>query len=300
VTVGIVVNPSSGPPQSRLSAEALVAWSTDQLRRLGVDPWVGVIEGPGHGAHLARQAVDLGASLVVAWGGDGTVNAVASGLVNTPTPLGIIPAGSGNGLARELGIPSDRRAALEVAVRGRERVIDAGTLNGHFFFNVAGIGFDAHVAHVFAHVTGRMRGVVGYTATIVRELFRYQPSHYQVRGDDGEIDRVGGALFISLANTTQWGNGAEIAPQARPDDGLLDLVLIDQRPPLVILGSLWRLYNKSVRRIGGTVMVPVRGVTLVATPAAPLHTDGEPIGTANQITVRVVPGGLRVRVPRER
>ena len=112
------------------------------------------------------------------------------------------------------------------------------------------------------------------------------------------MDREGGALFISMANTRQWGSGAQIAPQARPDDGHLDFVLVDARPRVVILAQMWRLYNKSVRRIGGTVMAPVRQVTMVATPAAPLHVDGEPIGLATEIIVRVLPAALRVRVPR--
>ncbi len=297
MTVGVIINPASGPARSRQSAATLVAWARESLRRRGVEGSVTVIEGPGDGARLARQALDHGAELVVAWGGDGTINAVASALVNTPAALGIIPTGSGNGLARELGIPAGREAALAVALGGRDRSIDAGMLNGHLFFNVAGIGFDAHVAHVFANDAGHARGIMAYTATTVRELFRYAPSRYTLRGDDGRLAREGGALFISMANTRQWGSGAQIAPLARPDDGQLDFVLVDARPPIVILAQLWRLYNKSVRRIGGTVMDRVAEVSMTANPAAPLHVDGEPVGMASEITVRVIPGALRVRVP---
>jgi YegS/Rv2252/BmrU family lipid kinase len=297
VNVGVIINPASGPARSRQPVDTLVGWTRMMLRRHGVDGSVSVIQGPGDGARLARQALEQGAALVVAWGGDGTINSVASAIVRTPASLGIIPTGSGNGLARELGIPGGREAALAVALGGRDRALDAGTLNGHLFFNVAGIGFDAHVAHVFAHAAGRTRGIMAYTATTVRELFRYAPSRYVVRGADGRVVREGGALLISMANTRQWGSGAQIAPQARPDDGHLDVVLVDARPPLVILAQLWRLYNKSVQRIGGTVMARVQEVSMVANPAAPVHVDGEPIGMASEITVRVIPGALRVRVP---
>jgi YegS/Rv2252/BmrU family lipid kinase len=298
VTIGVIINPASGPASSRQPVDTLVEWTRMMLRRHGVDGSVSVIHGPGDGARLARQALDQGAALVVAWGGDGTINSVASALVNTPVSLGIIPAGSGNGLARELGIPGRREAALAVALGGRDRVIDAGALNGHLFFNVAGIGFDAHVAQVFADAAGRRRGLIAYAATTVRELFRYAPSRYVVRDGNRRVVREGGALLISTANTRQWGSGAQIAPQARPDDGQLDFVLIDALPPLVLLAQLWRLYNKSVSRIGGTVIQRVIEVSMTADPAAPVHIDGEPIGVASEISVRVIPGALRVRVPK--
>jgi len=277
----------------------MVAWTQHALRGRGVEGSVAVIEGPGDGARLAQQALTGGADVIVAWGGDGTINSVASAIVNTPAALGIIPAGSGNGLARELGIPVIREAALAVALTGSNRAIDAGTLNGHLFFNVAGIGFDAHVAHVFASTAGRRRGLTAYASTTIRELFRYAPSHYVVSGDAGRVTREGAALFISMANTRQWGSGAQVAPNAKPDDGQLDFVLVDARAPVVFLAQLWRLYNKSVARIGGTVMARLLEVSVTATPAAPLHVDGEPIGMATEIIVRVLPGALRVRVPRQ-
>ncbi|MCX6544051.1 MAG: diacylglycerol kinase family lipid kinase [Acidobacteria bacterium] len=295
--IGVIINPASGPARSRQPAEILVEWTRAMLRRHGVDGSIAVIHGPGDGERLAREAVDRGAERVIAWGGDGTINSVATALVKTHVSLGIIPAGSGNGLARELGIPSRRASAMAVALGDCSRAIDAGTLNGHLFFNVAGIGFDAHVAHVFARAAGHRRGVMAYTATTVRELFRYVPSRYVVRDADGRVTREGGALFISMANTRQWGSGAQIAPQATPDDGHLDLVLVEARPPLLILAQLWRLYTGSVHRIGGTMTALVQDVSVTASPAAPVHVDGEPLGMTSDITVRVIPGALLVRVP---
>ena len=295
--IAVIINPAAGPAGRRQSVEVREAWAAEFVRRHGHNVWTGVIDGPGHGADLARTAVGQGAELVIAWGGDGTINAVGSALLHGPCALGIVPAGSGNGLARELGIPSRVEAAFRAAMEGADRVIDAGELNGRVFFNVAGVGLDAHIAEVFARSAGHARGISAYVTTTVREVFRYQPSHYVVREDETGFVREGSALFISAANTRQWGSGAQIAPYARPDDGRLDLVLIDARPPLVIASQLWRLYTRSVAKVGGTVIRPVREVSISARPPAPVHVDGEPIGLCDQIAIRVRPAALRVRVP---
>ena len=298
MAISVIINPGAGPAGRREPAERLVAWTHAWMAARELDGTVDVIAGPGDAERMARAAVARGADVVVAWGGDGTVNGVASALVGTGIPLGIVPVGSGNGLARELGVPTRREEALTVAVSGPVRTIDAGELNGRLFFNVAGIGFDAHVAHVFASQTGHTRGFWAYLSTILREIFRYAPSRYVVSSEDAAVARDGAALFISIANTRQWGNGAQIAPFAVVDDGRLDFVLIDARPPSVIIPSLLRLYNRTVAKIGGTVMSKVVAVTLTATPAAPLHLDGEPFEPASEIHVRVRPAALHVRVPR--
>lgn len=299
MTISVIINPGSGPAHRREAPEALVAWAEAWLRRRAVDGTVRLIAGPGDGTRLGREALDRGADLVIAWGGDGTVNAVASALVGGSAALGIVPAGSGNGLASELGIPRRRDEAFAAALDGRDRTIDAGELNGHFFFNVAGIGFDAHVAHVFAHAAGHSRGFLSYVVTTVRELFRYEPSRFVLSADEGRVVRDGKALLVSIANTRQWGNGAQIAPQAEPDDGRLDFVLLDARSPFYLLTQLWRLYTKSIGRVTGTIMRPIRDISMTADPPAPVHLDGEPMGHIGDIHVRVIPGAIRVRVPRK-
>src|SRR6185436_3565183 len=148
--VAVIVNPVSGtgarPGEGRRRAEL----ATARLRARGLTGDVTTTEGSGHARTLALQARDAGARVVVAWGGDGTVNEVASALVGGSTALGIVPSGSGNGLASELRIPRDPAAALDVALDGSERVVDAGELDGHVFVNVAGVGVDARIAHRFA------------------------------------------------------------------------------------------------------------------------------------------------------
>ena len=163
------------------------------LSRHQADGQVMLTAGPGHAKILAHEAVREGADLVVAWGGDGTINEVASALMHSRAALGIVPMGSGNGLAREIRVPADHEAALLAALTGTDRTIDAGELNGRVFFNSAGVGFDAHVAAAFATSAGHARGFASYASITLRELFRYEPGEYviRVRADDGALTSDG-------------------------------------------------------------------------------------------------------------
>jgi diacylglycerol kinase (ATP) len=180
------------------------------LARQQADGQVMLTAGPGHAKTLASEAVTAGADLVVAWGGDGTFNEVASALMHSRAALGIVPMGSGNGLAREIRVPADHEAALLAALIGTERTIDAGELNGRVFFNSAGVGFDAHVAAAFASSARHARGFVSYASITLRGLFRHESGEYVISAE-GQPSRTCRALLISVANTRQWGSGARIA-----------------------------------------------------------------------------------------
>ncbi len=171
---------------------------------------------PSHGAELTKGFVERDVETVVAWGGDGTINEVASALAFGGTALGIVPSGSGNGLARELNVPRDPGGALRTALTGATRTIDAGELGGRLFFNVAGIGFDAHLAALFNRSSSR--GGLRYVATTIRGILGYEPSYYRLRSSDVAISRT--ALIVALANSRQYGLNAQIAPVARPDGRL--------------------------------------------------------------------------------
>ena len=294
--IGVVINPAAGPSWRRRPAARMEAWARGVVKRHAAGAWVAFTEGPGHARVLARQAVDEGADVVVAWGGDGTINEVASALVYSRGTLGIVPVGSGNGLARELGIPRSPEDALTVALSGATRVIDAGELNGRLFFNAAGVGFDAHVAEVFASSSGHRRGFTSYAAATVRELFQYQGSIYTIEAD-GRLAGDIRALLIAVANTRQWGNGARIAPHAVMDDERLDLVTIAARPPVVVLANIWRLFLGSIATLSHVETRQVGTASIAATPPAPVHVDGEPLGRLAAIEIRVKAGALRVRVP---
>jgi YegS/Rv2252/BmrU family lipid kinase len=297
--VVVIANPAAGPAWRRRAPEAIALRLESMLARYPVDAEVKLTAGPGHARTLAREALAAEADLVVAWGGDGTINEVASALVHGRAALGIVPVGSGNGLAREVGVPPSHDAALAAALTGTDRVIDAGELNGRVFFSAAGIGFDGHVAGVFASSRAHLRGFVSYASVTVRELFRYRAGTYIIT-PEGLPAREGRALLVSVANTRQWGNGARIAPGALMDDERLDLVVVAARPPAVVLANVWRLFTGSVESWSAVETVRVHAATILATPPAPVHVDGEPAGVFSAIELRVVPAALRVRAPRSR
>ena len=285
--IAIIINPVSGGaslPVARQRAEKAAA-VLDALHLQGV---VHLTEHRGHAHALAHAAARDGATRVVAWGGDGTVNEVASALVRTPVTLGIVPAGSGNGLARELRIPTAADAALRCACTSAARTIDAGTIDDRWFFSIAGIGFDAHVAAAFDADGGR-RGLTGYVRMTARELLRYRPLTYVI--DNGPPRR---ALLVTFANTTQFGNGARIAPRAVIDDGALDLVMFEERSRLATIISLPRLFTGGLERVAGVTMTRVSTAVVQCDVPMLLHVDGEPTQGGTRVVVHAHPGVLRV------
>lgn len=290
----LIINPISGHgAHGRRLAEHIVLARTT-LANVGVDVDIEATGGPGDARRLARAAVERDASLVIAWGGDGTINEIGSAIASTNVPLGIVPAGSGNGLARDLGLPADPVRALIVAATGRERCIDAGAFDGELFFNVAGIGLDARIAERFATRGADRRGFGAYLRISARELTRYRPCEYTVRFDDRTIVRR--ALMISIANSRQFGNGAQIAPQARLDDGQLDLVIVEQQPLIRVAARIPALFRGTLRDGRGIVMHQLREVE-VATPGTfAFHLDGEPRTAHDRVRVTTHAAVLRVRV----
>ena len=192
-------------------------------------------ERAGHGRGLARDAIEKGCRLVIAWGGDGTVNEVAGEVVGTEASLGIVRAGSGNGLARELGIAKRPDVALAAALTGREHAIDTGEMDGRLFLNIAGIGFDATMALQFNELGTERRGPLRYSVTVVRNVFAYRAARYRIELDGEQVEIR--AILLAIANLPQYGSNAVIAPQAVPFDGLLDLVVIGDRGPLARVGA---------------------------------------------------------------
>jgi YegS/Rv2252/BmrU family lipid kinase len=297
--VVVVVNPAAGPSWRRRPTGAVAARIERMLGRHQVDGEVKLTSGPGHATALAREALLAGADLVVAWGGDGTINEVASALMHSGAALGIVPMGSGNGLAREIGAPAGHDDALKVALTGRDRMIDAGELNGRVFFNAAGVGFDAHVAEAFAASAGHARGFTSYALVTVRELCRYQAGEYVIQAE-GQPARACRALLIAIANTRQWGNGARIAPAALMDDERLDLVIVPAVAPPVVLANAWRLFAGSIPGWSAVETQRIHAATIRCAPRAPVQVDGEPAGRLEVIDIRVIPAALRVRAPRSR
>jgi YegS/Rv2252/BmrU family lipid kinase len=291
MSLAVIINPISGggrPGDGRVRAErAAAALATDDI-----DGEIFVTERPGHGHDLARRAVARGVELVVAWGGDGTVNEVASALVRTNTALAIVPSGSGNGLARALGVARDPARAISEAVRAVPRLIDAGQCEGLWFFSVAGMGFDAHVAACFARASSGRRGLSTYARITLRELLTYRPASYRIDGQPTGRP----ALLVTIAISLQFGNGATIAPRARLDDGLLDIVVFEETSRLATMLSLPRLFTGGVERVRGVSSRQVTGVMIEGPDPMTYHLDGEPRTAGARLDFVVVPAVLRVSV----
>jgi YegS/Rv2252/BmrU family lipid kinase len=292
--VAVIINPISGARGHPEVARRRVQLATKLLSAAHHAHEVHVTERGGHAYELAQSAIARGASLVVAWGGDGTMNEVGRAVAFSNATLGLIPAGSGNGLARELGVPMHPERALTTALHADPRAIDVGEINGRFFFNAAGVGFDAHVTWLFNNRPRGRRGMLPYVTIAARELFAYRPPEYTVT-IDGETLRSP-ALLIAVANSRQYGNGALIAPDARLDDGQLDVVLIRGRSPLATLWGARRLFRGTLAAAAGVLMKRVTQVTITAGEPLRFHVDGEPVAEKNtHLTARIHPGALRVR-----
>ena len=291
--ITIIINPVAGT-RARPVAERV-----DLARRIAADRGeaadVFVTERPAHARALARAARDSGARLVVAWGGDGTVSEVATELAFSAVPFGIVPSGSGNGLARELRIPADPSRALTAALSAVPRPMDLGEIDGRLFVNLAGIGLDAYVAARFNKMGNRRRGLAGYAALTARALATYTPARYAIATPDGRVEAR--ALLVTIANSAQFGNGARIAPGARIDDGLLDLVIVEERSRLGTLCRLPWLFTGTIDSLQNCTVRRIAEATITAGAPMMFHVDGEPIQGGASLHVRVYPGALRIAAP---
>ena len=291
MSTAIIINPISGGVSPR-AARARTQLALAVVDAHGDPVEVLLTEGVGHARELAKAAVRRGARLVLAWGGDGTINEVASALAFEEVPLGIVPAGSGNGLARELGVHPRAERAIADALQAVPRPMDLGELDGRLFANLAGIGFDAHIASAFA--TATRRGLVGYAGITARALTRYVPQQYRVSIDG--VETTHRAILVTIANSAQFGNNARIAPGAKVDDGELDLVVLEERSRLATIGQMPRLFNGSVARAPGCTIRRIRSVTIEADQPMTFHVDGEPVQGGTQLRARIHPGALMVAV----
>jgi len=293
-----IINPVAGGRRGGLPADQRVKLVEQALERHHLEGRVELTRAEGHGRELARQAVADGCDLVVAWGGDGTINEVASQLIGTGTTLGIVRAGSGNGFARELGIPIRPGEAIEVTLGGRDLVIDVGEIGGHSFLNVAGIGFDAAMAAEFTFLGAERRGPVRYALQIARAAFAYPASHYTIEADGHRLEVE--ALVVAIANLAQYGSNAVIAPGARPDDGLLDAVVIEERGVLGRVGLVPRFFDRTIHKASGVTILRAKHIIVRSDTSMAIHVDGEPQPGGLEIEARVRPAALRVRVPQRR
>lgn len=244
-----------------------------------------------HATELSIQAAKAGFDVVVAVGGDGSVNEVARGLIGTQSTLAIIPTGSGNGLARHLQIPIHLKKAMDIINKEKSTVIDTMLLNDEAFVNVAGIGFDAHIGWEFAKF-GK-RGFASYLKVIQREFPKYKAQEFEITIEGKTIHKK--AYLISFANGSQWGNNALIAPLADIADGLMDVVVVKDVSFLQSISIGFRLFSKSIHKSPHVEVYKVKEA-IIKQQHTIAHIDGEPIKTGQEITLKVNPLSLRVLI----
>jgi YegS/Rv2252/BmrU family lipid kinase len=285
-----IYNPYSGRNRKNPSLRERAA---EFIREHQLDATIAATERPRHATELAEQAVAAGCDLVVAIGGDGTMNEVATALVDTPAIFGLIPCGSGNGLGRHLGIRRPGDGAFRTLLQGRPMAIDTGTVNGFSFFNAMGLGFEADIAVRFSRQTNR--GLTGYMRVGLPSFFAHQAERVSV-SQAGETTHLQ-AFTLAVMNSDQYGNDARVAPGARIDDGRFDLISV---PQVGFFGACTMLY-----RLGTDTFDQVKAVTRLSGPhfvierAKPgwIHTDGEPRATTAKLEISLRPKSLRIMVP---
>lgn len=253
---------------------------------------IAITQYAGHASEIATKAKDDGVDVVVAVGGDGTVNEVARAIVHSNTALGIIPCGSGNGLARHLLLPLNVRKAIDVINRSEVRQLDYGIINDYPFFCTCGMGFDAFVSMKFAEA-GK-RGPITYVENVLREGLKYKPETYTIEDDNGTLQYK--AFLISCANASQYGNNAYIAPQASMSDGLMDVIIMEpfdvfEAPQISI-----EMFSKTLDKNSKIKTFRTQHLHIHRDKPGVIHYDGDPVMTGADIDIELKPKGINIIV----
>lgn len=281
-----IINPVSGTRKKKDIASKIYNHTNNQI----YDIRLIFTEYAGHAYDIAREGVKKKYDVIVAGGGDGTVNEVGKALINSKTALGIIPLGSGNGLARHLGIPLKPEHAINIINQGKRSRIDYGIINDNPFFCTAGLGFDAKIGHKFSKHT--YRGFFSYFKAVIVEFFSYQPKKYKIT-IDGHTFSVS-AFLITAANASQYGNNAYISPDAVIDDGLLDVCILKPFPKNRIIGLAIRLFKRTLDQSPFLDIKRGKHIMIKRKKKGPVHFDGEPAKMKKKIEITIVRHGLNV------
>jgi diacylglycerol kinase (ATP) len=270
-----IINPVAGRGRAALVAEVIEQY----IDREKFNHQILVSNKQGQVELLAAQAIEEGADVIVAVGGDGTVNEVAKKIIHTDIILGIIPLGSGNGLGNHLKIPHNAEKAIALINRLQIMRIDTGAINGLYFVSVAGIGFDAVVARQYAR-SGK-RGLKTYVRYTMRKYFSYKPGKYKIRFNGEVIFRK--ALLITFANSDQFGYNTSIAPKAKSDDGYLDMCILEKIPLLITPFTLPRLFTRRIHTSRFHESHHVKEATVFRKRTSVIQIDGEPVRMKERI-----------------
>lgn len=289
--VKAIINPISGVGSKRKIPRML----EEVCKEKGFSLSVAFTEYAGQASELTRTALDEGVSCIIAVGGDGTVNEIAKTMLHSDAVLGIIPKGSGNGLARELHIPMDVKRALDVIAKAHVSVIDACKASERVFFCTCGVGFDAQVSQTFARE--KRRGSLTYIKNTIEEYLNYKPEPYELLADDQTIKEK--AFLVACGNASQYGNNAFIAPRANIQDGEMDITILSPFTPLDIAPLAIQLFTKQIGRNSKIKIIKAKNLSIIRQKPGLMHLDGEPVLAESRIDISVIPKALRVITPEE-
>jgi YegS/Rv2252/BmrU family lipid kinase len=288
--VYVIINPVSGTSKKQNLPHKIA----EKFDAREFDIHIFVTGYAGHGSEIARQAIADKAKYVIAAGGDGTINEVASILVNSGIALGIIPMGSGNGLGRDLNIPIDAQKALDVIAEENVIDIDYGLANDKIFFCTCGMGFDAEVA---AKSSGKKsRGSFMYFKNMLEAFFEQKPKTYEITCPEGSIRDK--AFVVTCANTSQYGYNAHIAPHADIQDGKMNIAILKPLTILDVPQTSLQLFTKKIDENSKMVELITNKAIIRREQEGMIHIDGDPIKMGMEINVEIVPKGLKVLVPK--
>jgi len=286
--IAFIINPFSGTNTKTTLPDLIIK----ELNTSLFEPEIVFTTHKGHGLEFTKSFVAAGYEKVVAVGGDGTVNEIGGGLINTNAALGIIPAGSGNGLARHLSIPISTKGAIHLLNHSEPIKMDYGLVNEQPFFCTCGTGFDAYVSTEFAK--SQNRGVMTYIEKMITGYFNYKSQNYHLLGEG--IDLKDKAFVITFANASQWGNNAYIAPQASVQDGMMDISIMSNFPIIAIPSIALQLFAKTIDKDLFMTTLRTSEITLYRDEVGPFHYDGEPYEEGREVKIKMVPDGLNVLV----
>ena len=284
----VVVNPKSGSQGKK----AILKWIEERMDQSVFDYSIVYTQYAGHATQLAASAAKEQVDVVVAVGGDGTVNEIARSLVHTSTALAIIPCGSGNGLARHLHIPMEPKAAIDLINKNYQLCIDYGKINNIPFFCTCGVGFDAFVSLKFAD--SKKRGLLTYLENTLHESLNYQPETYEIENEEGTVKYK--AFLIACGNASQYGNNAYITPQASLIDGLMDVTIMEPFTVLDVPALSFQLFNKTIDQNNRIKTMRARKIKIHRSQPGVVHFDGDPLMAGQELEVEIIPQGLRVIV----
>ena len=287
--IAFIINPISGTQ----SKEQILKWLDEKLDKERYAQEVIYTERAGHAVEIAAQKAQEDAHAVIAIGGDGTINEIGRALIHTRTAMGIIPCGSGNGLARHLNIPMIARKALDVINAGTVRTIDYGIIDGHPFFCTCGVGFDAFVSLKFSD-SGK-RGLLTYLENTLHESLTYQPETYEIENASGTARYK--AFLIACANASQYGNNAYIAPQASLTDGMMDITVLEPFTVLDVPALSFQLFNRTLDQNSRIKTMREKKITIHRSQEGVFHFDGDPAQGGKNLEVEIIHQGLHVVAP---